>query len=344
MSFTAICPAINEQLLNLSGEHTPQTKRSQLGFLRALTDQYNTYGVDIVPLNQNNGQIKTVQVMSQKRSTTNEVTEAIDTCLTSPFDESDNFAQDVTIGYEIQQKFSYTERDIRELCEGRGSWIAKDIAGRLDAMGQVINARMITIAAANFGNYSGGVNSGVSPIALDLISLVATGGQQSANYIGASTMKNTLSDARTKGKPMVIGVGDLRNYSNIVGIGCCNTGGIQVERGADDFFYFEDSQVATVLGNNDMFIALEANALQFIPVPFYKGEYETMQEDFTRSTIVDPELGFEYDFKIILDKECDTWNASLTLHYGVASLYNNAYRTGDPLFDVNGIFKFNAAT
>lgn len=342
MSFSAICPAINEQLLNLANGHTPALKSSQVGTLRAVSDQYNRYNVNIVPLNRQNGQIKTVQVMYQKRSTINEVTSTVDSCLNGPFDESDNFAENVTINFQAGQQFKYTEENIRELCESRNSWVTKDIANRLDAMRQYINNDIITEMIANAGNYAGGVNSGTTPAALNLLEPIATGGITVGNYIGEATMLNALSDARVSGLPMAIGNGDLRTYTKMQKIGCCNNGGIDMAS-AGQFAYFEDDQLTTALANNNFYV-LEAGALQFIPVPFYLGEYETLTETETRSTIVDPLIpGLVYDFKIYKPQGCDEWNAQLSLHYAISALYNNNYRTGDPLLGVNGIFQFNAA-
>lgn len=343
MAFTAICPALNEQLANLAGEHFKQQTQSELGFLKGLTDQYNNSSVEITPLNRQNGQIRTVQVMYQKRTPESEVTETINNCVTGPFNESDNFSFNVDVNLELSHEFEYNEDKIRELCEGKNSWIAKDMMGKMDALYRKLNRRLITIAIANFGNYATGVNSGTSPIALSLLEPFATGGMTGANFLGESIMLNALSDARVVGKPMAFGVGDLRNYSNMRAIG--NNNMLGVDLATDQNFYFlADPMVGDVLGNVDEFIAMEAGAMQFIPVPQYVGEYQNITESRTKSTIVDPRFGIEFDFFIYNVEACpDQWKARLSLRYAAPVMYNDAYASTDYLFGVNGLFKFDAA-
>ena len=178
MAFTAICPAINEQLLNLAKEQSPQLKTSQVGTLRATMEQYNLFDVEIVPLERDrSGKIASVQVMRQKRSTLSQIVDGVPgDCVEGPFDVADNFATTYKIDDGFSQPMKYFENDIRELCEGRNSWITKDIASRLDANRQHINSKIITAMIANVGDYAGGTNSGTSPIALNLLEPIATGG------------------------------------------------------------------------------------------------------------------------------------------------------------------------
>lgn len=345
MAFTAICPAINEQLVNLAKEQSPQLKASQVGTLRATMEQYNMFNVEIVPLERDrSGKIASVQVMRQKRSTINQIVDGVPgDCVEAPFDVADNFATTYKINDGFSQPMKYFENDIRELCEGRNSWITKDIASRLDANRRFLNSKIITAMIANAGDYAGGVNSGTSPLALDLIQPFMTGAIDVGNYIGESTMLNALSDARVSSRPMAVGNGDLRNYVNLTKIGCCNNGGIDMSM-AGNFFYFEDDQLTTALGNNNFYV-LEAGALQFIPVLQYVGEYETMTETETRSTIIDPLIpGLSYDFKLYKPMGCDYWEGQLSSRFTVQAIYNDGYRSGDPLEGVNGIFQFNAAT
>lgn len=345
MAFTAICPAINEQLLNLAKAESPQLKTSQVGSLRATMEQYNMYDVEIVPLERDrSGKIASVQVMRQKRSTLNQIVDGVPgDCVEGPFDVADNFASTYKIDDGFSQPMKYFENDIRELCEGRDSWITKDIASRLDANRQHINSKIITAMIANAGDYAGGVNSGTTPTALNLLDPIATGGITVANYIGEAQMLNALADARVLSRPMAIGNGDLRTYTSMVNIGCCNNGGIEMNQ-AGQFYYFMDDQLTTALGNNNFYV-LEAGALQFIPVLQYVGEYETMTETETRSTIIDPLIpGLSYDFKLYKPMGCDYWEGQLSSRFTIQAIYNDAYRAGDPLEGVNGIFQFNAAT
>lgn len=342
MSFAAICPAINEQLLNLANQNSPLLKTSQVGTLKGVYDQYNRANVRIVPIDQGNGQVKTIQVMYQQRGTTADIVAGVPECITGPFTEPDNFAHNYTITNGFNKQLKFVERDIRELCEGRDSWIVKQVAAQLDSLRQYINTELITYMISQVGDYAGGVNSGTSPLSLNLLEPIATGGITVGNYIGESAMLNALADASVVGIPIAIGNGDLRSYVNMQKIGCCNNGGIEMSQ-AGQFAYFMDDQLTTALGNNNFYV-LEAGALQFLPVNFNKGEYELMSPTETRSTILDPMIpGLEYDFNFFKPPGCSYWVGQLSLNYTFAALYNGGFQTGDILDGVNGIFQFNAA-
>jgi hypothetical protein len=341
--FQAICPALNEQLLNLANEHSPLLKQSQVGTLRAVYDQYNRANVRIVPIDQGNGQIKTIQVMYQQRGTTSDIQAGVPECITGPYTEPDNFAHNYTIDTGFNKQLKFVEKDIRELCEGRDSWITKQVAAQMDSIRQYINGQLITYMISQVGNYAGGTNSGTSPIALNLLEPIATGGITVGNYIGESTMLNALADASVLGLPIAIGNGDLRSYVNMQKIGCCNNGGIDMNL-AGQFAYFMDDQLTTALANNNFYV-LEAGALQFLPVNFNKGEYELLAPTESRSTIIDPVIpGLEYDFNFFKPPGCNYWIGQLSLNYTFGALYNDGYQAGDILDGVNGIFQFNAAT
>ena len=156
MAFSAICPAINEQLVNLAKAESPQLKTSQVGTLRAVMEQYNLFDVEIVPLDRDrSGKIASVQVMRQKRSTLNEIIDGVPgDCVEGPFDVADNFASTYKIDDGFRQPMKYFENDIRELCEGRDSWVTKDIASRLDANRQAINSKLITAIEPLFKRFN----------------------------------------------------------------------------------------------------------------------------------------------------------------------------------------------
>jgi hypothetical protein len=343
MSFTAICPAINEQLLTLAKEHAPQVKRTQNGFLLALLDQYNTSSVEVTPIDRGDGKIRDVQVMRQKRATTAEVSQGIPDCMEGPFNESDNYGETYRIDDSVYMDFQVEDYKVRELCESQASWFAKDVSNRLDALFTQMNTIALNDVITKFGTYANGVNSGTNPIALDMVAPLATGGMNGANYQGEVIMRNALSDARVAGIPMAIGVGELREYVGIRNYSTSNMLGIDLSRGGS-FAYFEDPAVATALGNVNQFIALEAGAYQFVPVNFYVGEYVKQTETFQNNTIVDPITGYTYDMKMVYDLECDIWKCRLSSRFTKIELYADGYKAGDPLAGVNGIFKFNSAT
>jgi hypothetical protein len=343
-SFTSICVPLNEQLLTIAKEHAPQVKRTQNGTLLALLDQYNTSSVEAVPIDRKDGKIKQVQVMAQKRATVDEVSENVPDCLEGPYNVSDNFEQIYEIDDSVYTDFEVDDYMVRELCENQSSWMAKEVSNRMDSLFTKMNQKVVNDIITKFGNYANGVNSGVSPLALDMVQPLAAGGMNGANYQGEVIMRNTLSDARVAGTPMAIGVGELRDYVGIRNYSSSNALGIDLSRGGS-FAYFEDPYVGTALANVNQFIALEAGAYQFVPVNFYVGDMHVKNEEtYVQDTIVDPITGYVYDFEMIYDLRCKKWQCRISSRFAKIELYKDGYKATDPLFGVNGIFKFNSAT
>jgi hypothetical protein len=343
MSFSAICPNLNEQIANLAGEHFKLGTKSELGLLKGLTDQLSTGQIKVVPIDLGTGQIRTAQVMYQKRTPEDQVTTTINDCITGPYQESDNFAFTVNITDQVNLEFQYDDTKIRELCESRESWVAKDMMGKMDALYRVINRRAATVATANFGNYSDGTNSGTSPISLGLIQPLAAGGMNGANYQGESIMLNALSDARIVGKPMAFGTGALREYSDMRAIGNNNALGMDLSTD-QNFIFLSDPIVSDVIGNVDEFLVMEAGSMQFIPVPQFVGQYQKISEFRGNATITDPRFGVSFDLNYFQPEGCpNQWKMRLSLNYALPVMYNDAYAPTDYLFGVNGIFKFDAA-
>lgn len=354
MSFTSICAPINEQLVDIYGEHAPQTKDHQNGFLRAALDDYNRAGIramgvignQLVPITQMNGNVREVIVFNQKRNTPDQVTDSEITCMDTEFIVDDNYSQSynvLTDGFVANIAFSIDDADVRQLCQGKGSWVQTVFALKMDAMRTAINRKLITKASTMFGNYENGDNSGSDPIALNLITSMS--GVAAANYIGGETlMTETLMDARVKGIPMVIGNGDLRTYMSARKIGCCNLTGVNLSAPVD-YAWFADSDVGNILGDKNLFFALEAGAFTLIPVPFYKGEYARVTANFAEhGTIVDPLYGLEYDLKTYYDYKCDKVQCIMSLHMLGVPAFDNGYLSGDDLEGVNGIFQFNSGS
>lgn len=357
MSFTAICPAINTQLAALAGEHAPQMKTDQNGFVLALNSEYNYNAMNVgmtnragspLELMSPDGRVHRIQIMNQQRATADEMGSTPLTChLTGETTVADNFAKEID-PYNDGNLMAVTspileidEHDVRELCENFVSWRGGTMMRQMNGMVNKMNQDLITKASTLFGNYLGGTNSGTSPISLDLIQ--TSSGQSAANYFGEVLLHSTLSDARLSGIPMVIGNGYLRDYNLVRKVGCCNRVGIDLNAPVQ-YAWFEDNNVGEILSDPNAFIALEAGAFGFIPLLENVGEYAKQTATFTQGTIYNPLINMMFDLKMQFDEDCSKWKLRMYLNYYPLALYDGAdmYKGSDPLYGVNGIYKFLA--
>ena len=137
-----------------------------LGTALALRSQANMAGVITnVPVPQD-GQLRPVQIMYGQRGSVSTVITEETPCVdwdgsTTPNNYSETITPDQF--YFVSQQLQFNVDQMRELCEMPDSFMARNINGYLDSLGQAVNAQCISSLAAAFGNYSSGTNSGTTP-------------------------------------------------------------------------------------------------------------------------------------------------------------------------------------
>jgi hypothetical protein len=331
MPFTeGLCEKVQEALNNVVSDK-PSIKRTQLGYLQALTSNQNTAGVTAVPIDPGNGKKKSVRLTYIKRAgDESEVKETeITDCSTEV--EREPFEEIVDIeSYQRSPGLKFDENQMRKLCAPDSTYMQEVVSAELDLFMRVLNKKLIATQAANFGTFNGGAT---------FKSVVLLKGSDSKpNYFGESEILEAFEDLDVAGRPIVIGAGNLGHYVRQVGIGCCNEAGINfAQAGAMDFY--RDRFVEGILGAN-AFIGLVPGMVQLMTWNKYVGTYAKENQVFSHGTIIDPVTGIKLDQKWHYNDCNDTWALHFGLNYDLHFLPDNAFTAADELFGYNGTLKF----
>lgn len=325
-----LCEKVQQSLNSVAGD-APSLKRTQIGYTQALTSDANTAGVEMVQNDQGNGKKRTVRLKYIKRAGDEaEIKEAdITDCSTEV--ERTPFDQDVDVtSYLRSPGLKFRESEMRKLCESDSSYMQQIINGELDLFFKVLNKKLITQQGANFGKYNGGDT-------YKIVTLIK-GSERSMNYAGEAAILNSFDDLDVMGRPIVIGGGNLRDYTRMAKIGCCNDQGINLAQAGQMDFY-SDRFVEGILGDN-AFIGLVPGMAQLLTWNKYVGEYAKETKSFSHGTIVDPVTGIKLDMKWHYDDCADFYSLFFGITYDLFTIPDDAFVAADELFGYNGTLKF----
>lgn len=336
--FTAgICRNIQTSLNALMGENSPEAKRTPVGYLQAITSPTNTAGLSVIPVDSKNGKKHKVDIVYAQRGTEDDIQDTYNNGCNADISK-DLFEDTVEITDVLSLKgLTFTESEMRRLCESDQTWIARQINAHLDPFMTALNKRLLAKQNANFGNFATGSNGVVSRQLLNVIAA----NNKVPNAYGETQIFNDLEDIDYTGRPMLIGGGKLREYVRLSDIGCCNSSGIDNGQ-TGDFDYFNDRFVGGILGNADDFIALAPGNVQLLTYNKYKGEYVKNNDSFKKTTITDPYTGLELDMRWKYDDCNEVWILTFSLWYNMFFLPANAFAASDPLEGVNYSLHYRA--
>jgi hypothetical protein len=217
--------------------------------------------------------------------------------------------------------------------------IAEEIMMDFDAIRQAVNENFLTALALNIGSWKGGDASKTFNVIKDADhALVLT---------GFNKLKQELKRIGMVGKPIVIGGGNIDLAFETLDLGCCNAAGQDFGRMASKAgfqYYFDDSDMATFLGNANAFVAYYAKAIQFVTWNKYVGAFASKIGTMERGTIPDPKLpGIRYDMRILPNECGEYYDLFLNLDHDFWFAPDTLFKETDRLSGVNGIFKGIAA-
>lgn len=329
-----ICPTIQKNLVDYISAQGTNIKRTQVGYLQAITSAINTAGTQQIPIDLGDGKIHSVRLKYTQRGTEDDITSTeITDCSTSM--EKVPFHQDIDVDQYIATKgMKFTQNEMRKLCEPDSQWMAEIVNNELDALARQLNKRLLALQAVNFGTFNGGATS-------KNVQLLDASNKSSPVYYGESTIMEDFAYLDTTSKPIVIGAGYLSHYVRQVGIGCCNDLGQNISQ-AGNLDFFHDRFVGTALGNTNAFIALVPGYVQLLTYNKYVGTYAKENDVFSHGTIVDPFTGIRYDMKWHYNDCDDTYSMFLGLNYDLHYLPSDAFAYGDELNGVNFSLKYIA--
>lgn len=333
-----ICPKIQTSLNELMKSNSPEQKRTPVGYLQAITSPTNTAGLEVIPIDTKNGKKKQVQINYAQRGTEDDVQDTYNNGC-NPDISKVPYEDIVTITDVRSLKgLTFSEDEMRKLCEDDQTWIARQINAHLDPFMTGLNKILIAKQAANFGNFS---DNTATRRDRQLLNVDGTN-MRSPNAFGEVQIMEDFEDIDFTGRPMLIGKGKLRQYTKLAGIGCCNSQGIDNGE-LGDYDYFMDRHVGAVLGNADDFIGLAPGNVQLLTYNKYKGNYiKKNNGNFSKTTIIDPFTGLELDMRWKYDDCNEQWILTFSLWYDMFFLPANAFAASDPLEGVNYSLHYRA--
>jgi len=329
-----ICPSIQRNLIDFINTQGTNIKRTQVGYLQAITSPVNTAGTQQIPIDLGDGKIHSVRLKYSQRGTEADITSTKITDCTTTI-EKVPFQQDIDVDqYIATAGIKFTEAEMKKLCEPQTTWMAEVVMNEMDALARTLNKRLITLQSVNFGTFNGGATS-------KNVQLLDSTNKSAPVYFGESTILEDFSYLDTTSKPLVIGAGYLSHYVRQVGIGCCNSLGQDIGQ-AGNLDFFHDRFVGTILGNANAFIGLVPGYIQLLTYNEYAGSYSKENDVFSHGTIVDPFTGIRYDMKWHYNDCNDTYFLQIGLNYDLHFLPNDAFAYGDELNGVNFSLKYIA--
>ena len=326
-----LCPLVQQKLIDLSLQYTPQFSRDSLGYLNAITSDFNRQATGMwahqVP---GSGSYRGVEVTYVQRSLVSDVvngTNAQPKCVDTGID---NGPQAVTV--EITQNANYTlhfENDnLQRLCEPGMDFISGKIQSTFNAILTAIDQSILVTQAANMGLFYD--NAATKNI--NLISPLTLGVNPAA--MSSLMLQNMLIGYQ--GPVMVIGDVDLLNFADLANYGCCSWGGVSIDQMNGRFLPFLDPNITTAFGAGE-FISLIPGTTQLLTFSRYN-EPDKQYIDGMSSTgvVIDPVSGLPFDMRFVYDPRCNAWDVEISMWYQLFNLPSDVYAAGDTFNGVRG--------
>jgi len=327
-----LCLAAQQALNDVAGANAPALQRTQTGYLDALVSAANTEGVQAIQI-PTDGKSRKVQLTYFQRGTPNDVVTAEDaTCAEGA--EPEPLEVEVGADSVLRLRLKYSENQLRRLCVPEGkTFLAQTMMAHLDALNVALDKELITLQALQFGQFADGTTS------------------KTVQFIDATTKKinddqfdeifEQYAALDAKGRPMLIGAGDLGRAARRLQLACCNDLGTDASRLGGQFLYFRDQQVnKTLTPAGDHYIVLAPGAVHPVFYNKYVGSYAYRDGRDEAGTLTDPFTGITYDVKVLYDKCKESYFVEMSLHYGLFILPANAFKASDELSGVNYTLHF----
>ncbi len=331
-----ICPNLQIGLNDLLGSNAPEAKRTPVGYLQAITSPMNTGSMTQIPVDVGTGKKKLVDVTLVQRGTEDDFQDTYNNGCTPEISKTP-FEDTVEVTNVLSSKgIAFSEDEMRKLCEDDQTWIARIINAEMDAFMVRLDKRLITEQNTNFGNYA---NGSASVQSFQMMNTAAG----SARYMGEVGVLNAFEDIYANNRPMLIGQGNLRDYTMLQKIGCCNDQGIDIGR-TGGFDYFRDPHVGAITGDANDVIGIAPGHMQFLSWNKYRGKYAKNYGNIIKTTIMDPYTGLMLDMRWKYDDCDEVWILTFSIWFEPWFLPANAFKSGDPLEGVNYTLKMRATT
>lgn len=342
----ALCPILQEDLLNLSESAAPISMRDQCGFFDALTSDYNTAGTNITPVDQKNGRKRQVEVWTVARA--NDIDDT-DTDFTDYCNDNGDEVPPISTTYSITRSM-YTKpfyldmAELRKICvSDKNHYLSLMFLSRLNALQVAINKDLLGVMALNFGEFWDTASNAAKPV--DILTS-GTGINNLAAYPqGMGYVLEDFADMEVTDRPILVGAGRLAQFARLSKWGCCNSQiGVDMTQIMGDAYFFRDKYVEGVLGANQFF-GFAPKTLQLATYNENAGDFAMMAKNvFEFDTLYDPYSGLTYDFFMKFDDCKRRWVFMLGLQYELISLVpaTDGFGASDPMSGSNLSLRYEA--
>lgn len=336
-----LCQDIQTRLDNIVRNMSPSQLRTNAGFIAALTDTRNTATFEQVPIAARNGKNYAVEINYSRRALESEVVESApsDLCGTSP--ESTFIPETVVASQHVTLKRSVNIGTGRDICiEENVERMARTIREMFDALMQVMDKKLITIASTLNGEYIDGTTTKNFDI------LGNKGGEKYALAQGAIDLGTEFAQMIMGDPiPFVLGSQNLYNYAKYQRIACCNDVGLQVGELSGDLIPAVDWNTSTILGANG-FLAWLPGAIQLLEVPQNVGQFawdwdSAMHAGSLSGVLTDPITGVLFDLDITWDACDKIHHITVSKKYDIWGYPLDAFGAGDRMDGKNFIVQGN---
>jgi len=340
IEFQDICHTVQEDMINLAESNYGLLKRQRTGLLSALLSPQNTSEQNQpVPVDPGNGKPEKVIVTYMQPDCEDEVEITdINIC-----DEAGNAVpdlyQEVTLSNIVSSDVkTMSETQFRAFCEDTiDQRRVKMINGLIDSVNRKINSGLITLFSAGAGGVLG--TNGVNGQNIQFMD----GTDNTMVPMGEFQLLQTLEDSNFSAPPILIGSGNMRQYMDLKGIGCCNDSGQQLDR-MGNFDWFYDNQFASVFGaqNPNEVLVMAPGAAQFLSINYNRAEFRKVADTFVHDVYTDPISGLTYDWFQKYDDCAGLYKFQLKLRFGLFQPPLTMFKNCDARDGVNFSYKFTA--
>jgi len=359
MAFTeALCPKLQQALLDTAGNRVGMMSRERTGFLDSITSQRNRAGFEQIEIGNPNGGTRRIEITFIRPSTRSDtVTSKPDVCPTGreKAPQADIVAP-ANLFTRYTSALELAEEEVSKICFTSSEEYKADlIMSEMNALATEINATIQTQALNLFGNPR---NTGTPPFTYappvaPINAPLTNSGTDTANYPGWSTsVKRNLKQIRVNQTPFVVGAGDkgVDLFFDLLEIACCNDQGIDLSQANREGIFLYDILADSVWGQ-DQFAAFAPGAFQLVTFNEYGTNGGTSANNPRRrlvpgqhehDVIVDPFTGLEYDFKLNYDNCTERYYMTLGLNFMLWGLPADMFTNQDPMFGVRNSLLFQA--
>lgn len=326
----------------------------QMPLIEFLTSPINKRG--IVQEISGNGKIKTVDLIYNRRMLESNVAtnQPNPKCVATDTygDSVTSYTIDPTINLQASAAIGINDGVLA--CQDDGERVQARINAIVDVLDRKVATYLTTQVAALTGTWGASVpdvgagaivEGSVKSNVLYTLAFDATTGALKPRFL--PTIKNALDDSGFPSDVFFAGGNTLRSAMQLYAAGCCTDQGIDLGELMAQFGYAaaKDKRLATVLGNQDTYLAFAPGAVQILNFSRAEGKPLWGQilaggegSNYMFTTVASPRFGgLTYD--LTASDNCGVLSLVGTATVKAVGLPADMYATGDEYFGTTGVVK-----